>query len=135
MKTLFALFAALTFISLSPTAAQTTNNRVQAEDIATLLGEWEGVLTYRNYRDGKLFDVRTNLQITAGKDANELLVQNNYPDEPKAGGSYTIRIKKNGTRINKERVISRKTLDDGKLEVVTEYKGRDDNKKAIIRIT
>ncbi|MEO0728281.1 MAG: hypothetical protein AAFZ63_27280, partial [Bacteroidota bacterium] len=113
---------------------QAQDDRMTPEDLAILVGNWEGMLTYRNYRDGQLFDVRTNLEIAIGKDANQLLVKNTYPDEPNASGTYNLTIKKDGTRLNKAKVISRTVLEDGQVEVVTEYKGRDDNKKSLIRI-
>ncbi len=135
MKRSLILYLTLIGITLSTNQLQAQEDRITPEDLAILVGNWEGMLTYRNYRDGQLFDVRSNLQISAGKDANQLLVQNNYPDEPKAGGPYNLTITKNGSRFNKANVISRTVLDDGHVEIVTEYKGRDDNKKSIIRIT
>ncbi|MEL7249249.1 MAG: hypothetical protein AAFO03_12550 [Bacteroidota bacterium] len=133
MKRSFVLL--LAFACLLPISnLQAQDDRMTPEDLAILVGNWEGMLTYRNYRDGQLFDVRTNLEIAIGKDANQLLVKNTYPDEPNASGTYNLTIKKDGTRLNKAKVISRTVLEDGQVEVVTEYKGRDDNKKSLIRI-
>ncbi|MEL6836305.1 MAG: hypothetical protein AAFP77_25130 [Bacteroidota bacterium] len=133
MKRSFVLL--LAFACLLPfSKLQAQDDRMTSEDLAILVGNWEGTLTYRNYRDGQLFDVRTNLEIAIGKDANQLLVKNTYPDEPNASGNYNLTIKKDGTRLNKAKVVSRTVLEDGQVEVVTEYKGRDDNKKSLIRI-
>lgn len=111
------------------------DNAIQASDLATLVGNWEGSLTYLNYGDNQYVTIETNLEIVAGENENELAVTNTYPDEPNAGGSYRLRITKKGMRLNKEPVISRSLLDDGTIEVVTQYRGRDDNKRAQIRIT
>jgi len=66
-----------------------------------------------------------------------LFFSNSYPDEPKANSADTITISGNGKMINKERVRSKKKLDNGKLEIITEINGVDgnDNKPAIIRTT
>lgn len=108
---------------------------IQAGDLSRLIGDWQGSLTYLNYQDNQYVTIRTNLQIVAGEDEDEIKVTNSYPDEPNAGGSYRLWTKKNGTRLNKEKVTSRQVLEDGTIEIVTTYKGRDDNKRATIRIT
>lgn len=124
----------LLFCSYTLVLAQ-DNNRIQPSDLAVLIGNWEGSLTYLSYQDNTPYTLKTNLAISAGENESEIQVDNSYPDEPQANGTYYLRIKKKGARLNRNPIHSRTVLADGTIEIVTQSKGRDDNNKAIIRIT
>lgn len=131
------LLLAVLFCLVSPAFSQNakTGNAIQSDDLSRLVGNWKGTLTYLNYQDNQYVTIRTQLEIVPGADENEIKVTNSYPDEPDAGGTYRLWTSRNGKRLNKEAVSSRTVLDDGTLEIVTSYRGRDDNKRARIRIT
>ncbi len=135
MKTRFSTTFTIAVIIFSSFPLLGQKAAIQAGDLSRLIGDWQGSLTYLNYQDNQYVTIRTNLQIVAGENENEIKVTNSYPDEPNAGGSYRLWTKKNGTRLNKELVTAREALEDGTIEIVTTYRGRDDNKRATIRIT
>ena len=58
-----------------------------------------------------------------------------YPDEPKANGKDTLFISGNGSMLNKAKIISKKLLPDGSIQIITDINGKDgnDNKSAILR--
>lgn len=109
--------------------------KIAAEDIAPLIGNWKGTLTYRSYQDDKFYDIETELQVEAGENENTLQVFKSYPTEPNRSGSYKIYITEGGTLFCDEKVIGYKKLGDGVVEIMTIIKGRDDNKRAQIRFT
>ncbi|MEM1216346.1 MAG: hypothetical protein AAGJ82_11710 [Bacteroidota bacterium] len=135
MKSLvLTLFTFSLLLGLTPlTYAQDT--APQPEDLARLVGEWKGTLTYRNYGDGKFYDVASTLSITTGSDAYEVQADKQFPSEPNKGGIYKIAIAEDGSEFNGGEVISRKVLEDGTVEIITEQKGRDNRKRCTIRFT
>jgi len=108
---------------------------ITSQDLKNIIGDWEGSLSYLDYQTNKPYAMPAHLNVTQGRDKNRLILNNIYPNEPKANGSYKIKIAKNGHVINRHVVTSRKILDNGLLEIQAEFKGRDNRKKAIIRQT
>ena len=123
MKTRFSTTFTIAVIIFSSFPLLGQKAAIQAGDLSRLIGDWQGSLTYLNYQDNQYVTIRTNLQIVAGENENEIKVTNSYPDEPNAGGSYRLWTKKNGTRLNKELVTAREALEDGTIEIVTTYRG------------
>ena len=76
-----------------------------------------------------------NLIVEKGKNENSLVLNNLYPNEPKANHSDKIKVTKNGTFLNKHLVTKREELDNGQIQIQTEHEGKDDNKTAQIRYT
>lgn len=74
-----------------------------------------------------------NLRVEQGKKPNQWLLYNEYPNEPKANNKDKLILSRDGLKLNKRAVFSKKNLPDGGLEVSTQHKGKDNNKKALIR--
>jgi hypothetical protein len=109
--------------------------QITIEDLETIVGSWEGKITYLDYQTNKPFTMAANLIVEKGKDENNLVLNNLYPNEPKANNSDKIKVTKNGTLLNKHLVTKREEVDNGQIQIQTEHKGKDDNKKALIRYT
>lgn len=109
--------------------------QITTQDLETMVGSWEGTITYLDYRTNKPFTMAANLMVEKGKDENRLTLKNIYPDEPKANNSDRIKVTKNGTFLNGHLVTKREELDNGQIQIQTEHKGKDDHKKALIRYT
>jgi len=110
-----------------------SQSKVTTEDLKTLIGSWEGTITYLDYQTNKPFTMPANLLVEKGKNENSLVLNNLYPNEPKANNSDKIKVTKNGTFLNKHLVTKREQLANGQIQIQTEHKGNDDNKTAQIR--
>jgi len=108
---------------------------VRPEMLENIMGEWEGALTYLDYQTNEPFTMPVNLNIENGKNEYLFKLFLEYPKEPKANGTDKIRLSKDGTRINKATIISTRELTEEEFEIITEYSGKDNNKKAQIRVT
>ena len=64
---------------------------------------------------------------------NKLSLNFKYPNEPNAFSQGQILISKKGDKINKEIVVSKQELSNEQIEIITEYSGKDNKKKALIR--
>ena len=120
-------------LNLQAQPANSSQGKITTADLKMIIGEWEGELTYLNYQDNQEITIKADLIVSATSDENQLDVQNIYPDEPSANRSYTLEITENGTLLNKSQVISRTRGQDGRLEIIVEFKGKDAGKKATIR--
>lgn len=109
--------------------------QITTEDLKTIVGSWEGKITYLDYQTNKPFTMAANLIVEKGKGENRLVLKNLYPNEPKANNSDKIKVTKNGTLLNRHLVTKREELENGQIQIQTEHKGKDDNKKALIRYT
>jgi hypothetical protein len=109
-------------------------NTVQPEIFENTVGEWKGTLTYLDYQTQEPFIMPANLRIENGKNKYQFKLSLDYPKEPKANSTDKIKISKDGTKINKADVISNRKISEEKFEIVTEYSGKDNNKKAEIRV-
>ncbi len=110
-----------------------TQNIVTIDDLKTLLGDWTGTLTYIDYSSNKPYTMPSNLSIKQGKNKNHLILFNIYPNEPKANNKDKIKVSKNGELLNNHKVKSKQKLSNGQIQITTEYSGKDNNKKALIR--
>lgn len=109
--------------------------QITPEDLKLIIGTWEGSITYLDYQTNKPFSMTANLIVEKGRNENTLFLKNLYPNEPKANNSEKIKVSKNGTMLNKHIVTLREELENGHIQIQTEHKGKDDNKKALIRYT
>ena len=116
--------------------AQEENNVIGTNDLKLAIGNWEGMLTYVDYTSGEPFKMPANLKVEQGGNEYKLKFYNSYPNEPKANGSSQLIISKNGKLINGKTIVSRNTTEDGVVELIVEYLGKDgnQNKKAVIRL-
>ena len=139
MKTKLIILFILFTISLpfynyaQQTGVGSAENKINAEDLQRLLGDWTGSLTYMDYSSNKPYTMPANLSITARNPKNHLSLFYIYPNEADANGKGKIKVSRSGMKINKKEVISKKVLMDGQVEITTEYKGKDNRKKALIR--
>ena len=133
-----SLFVSCLLVALSvfaPAFAQAP--RVSAEDLRRLTGaRWAGALVYLDYRSGKEVSIRSRLTVTESNEGGPSWVFDyEYPDEPKANGRKTWTLGAGGTTINDETVVEKTRLGDGTLKVVTERRGKDDDRDALFRFT
>jgi len=124
-----SLFLFIIFITSTVSAQQS----IASEDLNVLLGKWTGTLTYTNYSDGTPFSMPAELEVKKGKNKYELALFTSYPKEPNANSKGTIKVSKDGTKVNKASIIAKKTLPNGEIQVITEYQGKDNRKKALIK--
>ncbi|WP_297692239.1 hypothetical protein [uncultured Eudoraea sp.] len=125
MKTLSFLV-----LCLLVTSSSFGQPRVTISDFENLNNtQWSGSLMYINYGDGKEVTLRSKMQILI--EGNKILTNIQYPDEPKANSRESIKIKKNGTYLDNEEIIEKK-LEMGTMKLVTRYRGKDNNKLAVI---
>lgn len=110
-----------------------SQNTVTKDDLKVLFGEWTGTLTYIDYSSNKPYTMPANLIVEQGKNENQILLINNYPNEPKANSKDKIKISKNGELLDNKKVNSKEKLSDGQIQIITEYSGKDNNKNAFIR--
>lgn len=107
--------------------------KISTADFKAVLGHWEGSLTYLDYSSGKPFSMPANIAI-ARLGAKQLIFANTYPEEAAANSADTSTIAKNGTMLDEEKLISKRKLADGNLEIITEYTGPDGNDNLLARI-
>ena len=106
-------------------------------DLQMLTGaQWSGTLTYLDYRSNKRVSIPVKLTVRPnGEDKWSWVFEYNYPDEPKANSNEIVRLGKDGKTINDEVVVERTSLPDNTVRLVTEKKGTDNNRAALIRFT
>ncbi len=121
------LILVLAFLHISTIAQET--QKISLDDFAILLGDgWKGKLMYLNYSDGQEAFVNTEMEVVL--ENGKLVRQTIYPDEPKANSREVWKISKDGSKLNGEKVVSKKILEDGRTEIVTEFSGKDNRRKA-----
>ena len=127
MKTFhFSLLLSVSLIFPSLISAQPAS-WVSAADLKVAEGNWSGTLTYLDYTSGKPFTMTADLEIRRIGKTNDFEVFYRYPKEPQANSNDTLRIAADSSRIDGDRVVSRKTEPDGTLVIVTESAGKDGN--------
>ena len=131
------LFFTIIFFSFFFNANAQKPQVLQKADLAMLCGSWKGSLTYLDYKSGKPYTMPANTSISALPNSNNLLVEMIYPDEPKANGKDTLLVNAGFTSFDGYTIVSRKSMADGSVEIITKHNGQDgnDNKNAIIRKT
>lgn len=136
IKTLFAFSILLFSESYSQEISKTSSeSKIVPEDLKIILGDWTGTLTYLDYSSGKPYTMPANLSVKQGKNDFELLLLITYPNEPKANRSEKIKISKDGKQLNKKHIKAKEELPNGQAQMITEYEGKDNKKKALIRNT
>ena len=115
----------------------TKESSITRDDLQVLTGvQWSGTLTYLDYRSNKKVSIPTNLIVRPnGEDKWSWVFEYRYPDEPKANSEEIVRLSKDGKTINGEVVLERTSLPDRTVRFVTEKKGQDNNRPAVIRFT
>jgi len=125
---IFFIFTALSFKSDEPV--------VTSDDFNILTSyKWTGKLTYLDYQSNKEVSIPAYITVEKTEDPDAFIFINEFPDEPKANSSETIRIEDNGKVFGNESVTEKISDEEGSLKIVTEGEGMDDEKPALIRHT
>lgn len=132
MKTFFAQLLTVVLVSIGSLAQAQTS--LKSSDVFPALGSWQGTLTYLDYTSKKPTVIPTTLDIDQIK-AGVFTFSHQFPKEPHVKWTDTMSVSKDGAYFGKEKVVSKRTLADGSLEVVTEQNGKDDNQPALLRRT
>lgn len=134
----FSVFSLALLLSLlcSP-VAWSQSPRLLPQDPALFCGQWTGRLTYLDYTTGKPYTMPAQTKIQFLDNKKGLQVQMIYPNEPKANSTDTLLLDPTGKSWDGDKLIQRKTLANGDVEIIIEREGRDgnDNLPATIRRT
>jgi hypothetical protein len=95
--------------------------------------EIPGELMYLDYSSNKEVRIPVNLLVTRIKEGTYQFAYS-YPDEPKANSKARVRITADGKKLGGDK-ITKAAESEGVWHITTEYKGDDNNEKAMIRIT
>lgn len=133
IKILIVFTVLLSFEGYAQETTTMSSEKITPEDLQILIGEWTGSLTYIDYSSNKPYTMPANLNVKQGKNENQLLLFNIFPNEPQANSKDKIILSKNGMSLNKKDLKSKKRLSDGSIQITTEYMGNDNKKKALIR--
>lgn len=130
-KSISFLITIIYFLTFKSTIAQTT---ISLEDFKILNNtSWEGTLTYLDYQNGEVVPVDCKMQMRITDKLIETDIQ--YTWEPKKNVQAKTKIRKNGTHLGKQKVISKTINKNGTIQLTTINKGKDDNKKATMFYT
>jgi hypothetical protein len=126
----------LTFLTGIICNAQ-TDFKTLSEDFTQLSGSWKGTLTYLDYSSGKPYTMPADIEVKRIKKTKKFIFSNIYPNEKSANSIDTTIISKDGKYIDKALIKSRRKLENGDIEIITEELGKDgnDNKPATFRHT
>lgn len=123
-------FLILLIIFFAPLTQNTVTN---SETLQRFVGQWEGTLTYLDYQTGEPYTLDVNMVINQKND-RQLSVEYVYPNEPKANNKSNFNLSKDGKSWNKQAIVSHIKGDIGEDIIITEQLGKDDNKKATIKM-
>ena len=130
---LFSIICCLGFYN----AYSYSDSTITPADFKTLIGYWEGSLTYLDYTSNKPFSMPANILVKDFKNSNLIICSLIYPKEPNANSLDTMFISEDGRLLNNDFVKIKSRYNNDSIKVVTEITGTDgnDNKGAIIRHT
>ncbi|MBV9959263.1 MAG: hypothetical protein JO360_12635 [Acidobacteria bacterium] len=125
------MLTALFFVGVA--AAQSAS--IKAGDLKQLEGaQWKGTLTYLDYGRNKKISIPSNLSVTRdAAGAASWTFDYQYPDEPQANDKERITLGEGGKTLNDETVVERTTLPNKTLRIVTQRRGMDNDKPALLR--
>jgi len=123
---------AMAFLFLSISAK---SQSVQAKDLSSSSGKWEGKLSYLDYSSGNAFSMLANVSIELTADKKGYVIAYEYPKEPHANSKDTTFIV--GNYFGKDSIVDFKKDSRGDFTMITEVNGNDgnDNKRADLRHT
>ncbi len=138
-KTLLAAFVVLQ----AACAGVAPNNAVDAqtgpvaspEDFRVVAGSgWKGHLSYLDYSSEALSKIPVEIEVDE-PNGRSLSYAIRYPGETQYNSREKIQFSRDGRELNDGLIIARKRNDYGDLMLVTTYQGKDDNRRADIRVT
>ncbi|MGB5331853.1 MAG: hypothetical protein WBM80_09280 [Woeseiaceae bacterium] len=105
------------------------------EDFRVAAGSgWKGHLSYLDYSSEALSEIPVEIQIDE-PGGRTLVYSIRYPGEMQYNSRETIKLSRDGRRLNGGLIIARTRNDNGGLTLVTTYQGKDNNRRADIRVT
>jgi hypothetical protein len=109
--------------------------KVKAGDFKRLAGaQWKGALTYLDYRRNKKVSIPTNLTVSPSPgDPLSWTFEYLYPEEPQANSKMIVTLGKDGRTVGGETVVERTALAGKTVKVVTEQRGTDNDRPALLR--
>lgn len=117
-----------------PVDAQ-TGPMASPEDFRVVTGSgWKGHLSYLDYSSEALSKIPVEIQVDE-PNGRTLGYSIRYPGETQYNSSEKIELSLDGRELNGGLIIARKRNDNGDLILVTTYEGKDDNRRADIRVT
>ncbi|MDC0008123.1 hypothetical protein OAE12_00265 [bacterium] len=132
MKTVQLIIAVL--ITLTIIQSVKAQETISLDDFKLLNNtSWKGELTYIDYQDGTPVSIPSTMQIRITDTAIDRAIQYSY--EPDRNFSSITKIRKKGTHLDNQKVITKCIDSDGSVLLVTTNKGKDDNKKAFMTYT
>jgi hypothetical protein len=126
MKKIVTLVCTLYFVTNLDAQVTISTNDFKVLDNTT----WKGTLTYIDYQSSKPTDVATTMQIRISDNTIEQDIQ--YVWEPDKNARSRTKIKKNGSFLGKQKVISKIVKEDGSVQIITTARGKDGGKKATL---
>lgn len=123
-------------VSASALSAQ---GAATAADFDRLVGPgWSGTLTYRDYSSDARTTIKAALLLARIADDVSAAARWDfrvaYADEPHANSGDTISLSADGRRFRNAIVTERRLVEDGRVRIVTEEEGRDNDRAARIRL-
>ncbi|MBS1723253.1 MAG: hypothetical protein JSS66_09910 [Armatimonadetes bacterium] len=110
-------------------------DRFLFEDLQRLTDRpWRGTLTYLDYSSNKHTTIKSTLVVerVAGGPTSWMWYFG-YTDESSHDSGQTLELKFDGKRFDDESVVSRKMLPQRRVEVVTQSRGKDNDRPATMR--
>jgi hypothetical protein len=131
------VFLSVAFFHLLAGKNSSAQVSTSIDDFTILTGSWSGSLAYLDYSSDNLITLPAELEVVKDEKLNQLIFYISFPEEPQANNIDTLIISADGTLLEEEPVVSKKSFDDGSLEIITEITGTDGNedKPALIRHT
>lgn len=113
------------------------SSKAIVDDFNSLVGSWQGSLTYLDYTSGKPYTMPADVEIKRVEGTNKFTFSNIYPKEQSANSVHIMTISEDGQLIDMESVKTVRKLENGDTEIITEEKGKDgnDNRPATFRHT
>ncbi|MEZ5059456.1 MAG: hypothetical protein R2879_20685 [Saprospiraceae bacterium] len=105
---------------------------MKASDLENLASDaWKGELMYKDVDTGE--EVTIEVEMTATTTNNrKFIFAYHYPSDPKADNMVQFKVNGKYSKISSNKIISRKELGNGLVQVVTKRKGKDNHKKATL---
>lgn len=110
-------------------------NQLSEKYIFSLLtsDNWKGKLTYKDYQSGKEVDIPAAMKIKLVKE-NEISLEYIYPDEPHMNNTSKAKLDLEKKKLEGHDIKSIEN-ENGTVTIIAEYQGKDNGKKADIRLT
>ena len=107
---------------------------LEPADLNTLNGAWTGELTYVDYGSGAPVTIPTTLLVRPLEERT-WLIGHGYTEEPQADELDTMRLDRDGSRVDAAEVTLVERMGPDSVRLVLEEDGEDDDRPARIRRT